>query len=306
MMTTYFLNKLICSIFLKFGIQQTAVTDNDLPDSVLLEQEWIGFLILFGVFVAQVLEHDRLFALWAGVQVLKWLVICATYFLQRSPFVWGILTHEDLTRIALSAQVDLFRVDLIWDVDQEHIEEVIADVVRLEDDLHFIGLIGCDRSLLRNEDKWNLLAIVFHSMHEALQVEIDWERRHILNLERLLSCLSSQNITKWHNTILRRDLDLRAHSCTLEQHRHHCVVRKHDDSLLLDLLEQRLKLDHDRLSLAWLDRSHSIKNREATEWAKGLQSQCFLHHTHVFDKDFLRLFKGDRNFTELEYIRVWH
>lgn len=73
-----FLDKLICTIFLKFGIQQTAVTDDDLPDSVLLEQKWIGFLILFGVFVAQVLEHDCLFALWAWVQMLKWLVIRAT------------------------------------------------------------------------------------------------------------------------------------------------------------------------------------------------------------------------------------
>lgn len=77
----------------------------------------------------------------------------------------SVLSHENLARVALTAQVDLFRVDLIWNVDQEHVEEVIADMIRLKDDLNFIRLVCCDRSLLRNEDIWNLFAIVFHSMH---------------------------------------------------------------------------------------------------------------------------------------------
>ena len=50
----------------------------------------------------------------------------------------GILSDEDLSRIALAAQVNLLGVDLVGDIDQKHIKEVVGDMVRLEHNLDFI------------------------------------------------------------------------------------------------------------------------------------------------------------------------
>lgn len=47
-------------------------------------------------------------------------------------------SYKDLTRIALSSQVDLLGIDLVRDIDEKDIKEVVGDVVRLEDDLDLI------------------------------------------------------------------------------------------------------------------------------------------------------------------------
>ena len=48
------------------------------------------------------------------------------------------LSNEHLATVALTPKVDLLGVDLIRDVDQEHVEEVVGDVVWLEDDLDLV------------------------------------------------------------------------------------------------------------------------------------------------------------------------
>ena len=48
------------------------------------------------------------------------------------------LSYKDLTRIALSSQVDFLSVNLVGNVNEEHVEEVIRDVIWLEDDLHLV------------------------------------------------------------------------------------------------------------------------------------------------------------------------
>ena len=48
------------------------------------------------------------------------------------------LSHKDLTRIALSSQVDLLGIDLVRNINEEDIEKVVGDVIRLEDDLNLV------------------------------------------------------------------------------------------------------------------------------------------------------------------------
>lgn len=84
------------------------------------------------------------------------------------------------------------------------------------------------------------------------------------------------------------------------------MVRKHDDTLFVNLLGERLELDHDWLCLTGFDCSHGVEDYESTEGAQSLQSQSLLHRTHVFDKDFLSLLEGHGDFTEFKHISVGH
>lgn len=70
--------------------------------------------------------------------MLQRLVVCLAQLFKRTPLVWSVLSDKDLSRVALTTQVDLLGIDLVWNVNQEHIEEVVADMVRLEDDFNFI------------------------------------------------------------------------------------------------------------------------------------------------------------------------
>ena len=84
------------------------------------------------------------------------------------------------------------------------------------------------------------------------------------------------------------------------------MIGEHNDALLLDLLEQRLKLNDDGLSLSRFDRSHSIQDREATEWTQGLQTESFLKNTDILNKDLLSLFESNWDFAKFKDICVWH
>ncbi len=75
---TYLLDELKVAIFLEFWVKQTTVADDDLAYTILFKKEWIGLLVLFGVFVAQVLEQNGLFAGLLWVQVVQGVVIGAT------------------------------------------------------------------------------------------------------------------------------------------------------------------------------------------------------------------------------------
>ena len=95
------------------------------------------------------------------------LVISALEFSKWSPFMRGVLTDKDLAAVGLAAQVNLLGVDLVGNVDQKHVEVVVAHVVRLEDYLHFVGLICRNCSLFGNKDERHLFAIVFNSTNLA-------------------------------------------------------------------------------------------------------------------------------------------
>ena len=85
------------------------------------------------------------------------------------------LSHKDLSGVALASQVDLLGIDLIGDVNQQNIEELVVDVIRLEDNLDFEGVVGWDSSLFRNKDEGYLFTIVLNTADQALKVKIDWE-----------------------------------------------------------------------------------------------------------------------------------
>ena len=99
--------------------------------------------------------------------MLQWLVIGASKLLKRSPLVWRVLSHKDLAWVALPAKIDLLRIDLVGNVDEENVEEVVGDVIWLEDDLHFVGVICCNRSLFRNKYEGHLFAMVINTVDKA-------------------------------------------------------------------------------------------------------------------------------------------
>ena len=70
--------------------------------------------------------------------MLERLVIGAAKLFKGPPLVRSVLTDKDLTRIALASEIDLLSINLVWNVNQEHVEEVVGNVVWLEDNLNFI------------------------------------------------------------------------------------------------------------------------------------------------------------------------
>ena len=147
--------------------------------------------------------------------MLQWLVIGATKLFKRSPLVRGVLSHEDLARVALPAKVDLLCIDLVGNVDKKDVKEVVGDVIWLEDNLHFVGVVGCNRSLFWNKHEGHLFAVVINTVDKAFQVKVDGEGRHILDLERLLGRPTDKHVAEWHNSIFGGDFDLWSHASTL-------------------------------------------------------------------------------------------
>ena len=118
--------------------------------------------------------------------MLQWIVIGASQLFKWSPDVWGVLSHEDLSRVGLPTKVDLLCIDLVRNVDQQHVEEVVRDVIWLEYDLNFVRLVRWDGPLLGDHHEGQLLLMVLNTSNKAVKVEVDREGRDILDLERLL------------------------------------------------------------------------------------------------------------------------
>lgn len=77
--------------------------------------------------------------------------------------------------MSLSAEVYLFRFDLVWNINQQHVEEVVAGKVRLKHYLHLISLICSNSRGLGHEQEWNLLLTVINPEHLRQQLELDCE-----------------------------------------------------------------------------------------------------------------------------------
>ena len=60
--------------------------------------------------------------------------------------------------------------------------------------------------------------MVFDTMHETVQVEVDWEGRDVLNRESLLSYLADEKVAEGHDSIFGSDLNLRTDTGTLKKH----------------------------------------------------------------------------------------
>ena len=67
------------------------------------------------------------------VELEQRLVVGAAQLLEGPPDVRCEFAHKDLAWVALASQVDPLGVDLVRDIDEEHVEEVVTDVVRLKD-----------------------------------------------------------------------------------------------------------------------------------------------------------------------------
>ena len=126
------------------------------------------------------------------------------------------LSYEDLTRIALSSQVDLLGIDLVRDINEEDIEKVVGDVIRLEDDLNLVRLICGNCSLFGHENERYLLPMIFHTVHLAFQVEVHRERRDVLYGEGLLRVFTEEYVSEGDDAVFGSDLYLRPHTDTFQ------------------------------------------------------------------------------------------
>ena len=86
-----------------------------------------------------------------------------------------VLPHEDLSSVGLATQVDSLGVDLVRDVDQEYVEEVVRDMVRLEYYLDAVLFISWYGTLTRDEYKWYLFMAILDTFDKGFKIEIDRE-----------------------------------------------------------------------------------------------------------------------------------
>ena len=110
--------------------------------------------------------------------------------------MWVILAHENLPSVGLATKVNLLGVDLIGDVDEEDVKEVIASMIRLEDDLDLVGLVGWDGRLLGDHHERHLFAVILHAIDLRLEAEVDWEGRNVFDHESLFSRLAHDHVAE--------------------------------------------------------------------------------------------------------------
>jgi len=82
-----------------------------------------------------------------------------------------------LTLVSLSAQVNLLRLDLVGDIDEQHVEEVAACEFRLEHNLDLVSLICSDLSSLRNQQDGYLFLAIINTINLRKQLELSCKGR---------------------------------------------------------------------------------------------------------------------------------
>lgn len=153
-----------------------------------------------GILVAEVLEHDTWtvsFLLCAGVrQQRQGLFVALAELVERPPLEGCILADAHLSGVALASQVDLFRVDLVRNLDKKHLKIVITNLIRLEHNLHLICGMRCNSSHRRNQSKGQLLALILNPADQILQREADGEGRNVFYGEGLLRDFAEEDVTE--------------------------------------------------------------------------------------------------------------
>ena len=94
--------------------------------------------VLFGIFITQVLKQDYLSLGCHRIQELKRPVVWTNELIERAPLMRMVLPNENLTSVRLTPKIDLFGVYLVWNINQEHVEEVVVCVIGLENYVHFV------------------------------------------------------------------------------------------------------------------------------------------------------------------------
>ncbi len=79
--------------------------------------------------------------------------------------------------VSFSAQVNLLRIDLVGDIDEQHVEEVAACEFRLEHNLDLVSLICSDLSCLRNQRDWYLFLAIINTINLRKQLELSCKGR---------------------------------------------------------------------------------------------------------------------------------
>lgn len=101
---------------------------------------------------------------------------------------------KELPRVCLASQVNCLRIHLIWDVDKQLVKVVIGVMVRLEDDLDVVDLLGLDGTLRWDEEERSLLRKIIHACHLGNKLEVDWETTDVCDRERLFGSFINQYI----------------------------------------------------------------------------------------------------------------
>ena len=82
-----------------------------------------------------------------------------------------------MTLVSLSAQVNLLRLDLVGDIDEQHVEEVAACEFRLEHNLDLVSLICSDLSSLRNQQDGYLFLAIINTVNLRKQLKLSCKGR---------------------------------------------------------------------------------------------------------------------------------
>ena len=82
-----------------------------------------------------------------------------------------------MTLVSLSAQVNLLRLDLVGDIDEQNVEEVAACEFRLEHNLDLVSLICSDLSSLRNQQDGYLFLAIINTVNLRKQLKLSCKGR---------------------------------------------------------------------------------------------------------------------------------
>ena len=66
--------------------------------------------------------------------------------------------------------------------------------------------------MFRDEDEWNLLPVIFNTVHLAFQVEVHRERGNVFDLEGLLRGFTEKHVAERDDSIFGSDFDFRPHT----------------------------------------------------------------------------------------------
>ena len=107
-------------------------------------------------------------------------------------------------------------LDLVEDVDKQHIKVVVVNVVGLEKYLDFVDGFVKDGSGCRDQHERHGLLFVGAAMHLLLKVKFYWERTHVLYLESLLHSFVHKDVSEGYQTFFRLDGHLGPDSNTFD------------------------------------------------------------------------------------------
>ena len=117
----------------------------------------------------------------------KWWLVLFLKLIERTPLEWNELSNKSLSWVSLTSEIYLLWFNLVRDIDQQYIEVVVWDMIRLEQNLHLIFFVGFDCACTWDHYERHLFLFILNTLYKTDNIEVDWEWWHIFDSE----CLDS-------------------------------------------------------------------------------------------------------------------